>query len=166
MLLYGNVAQARNLEGVTGIHIFSFTSFTERYPRLNLLIPPNYLGGCSEMEFDINYMRYILELDNIFFQFFGCIILPLYLGETVYLCTTDNDWSDIMIESLLKLIQQRYGYNATKVECDDDFYSANDSDFEPSYGLMNLDSDKDRYALMEETMRLQNGGKPYTDDDL
>lgn len=164
MLLYGNVSEAKKLEMVPGILIYSFTSFSERYHRLGFLIPPNYIGGSSEMEFDFNYMKYILEVDQVFYQFFGCIILPLDFGQTVFLCTSDNEWSDLMIESLLKLIQQRYGYCGTKIDSDDDFYSANESEFDPGYGLMNLDADRERYAFLEESDRLRRGGKPYTDD--
>ena len=49
------------------------------------------------------------------------IIQILYAGRSVYLMYGDEDWNENLIESLLKIIQQRYGYNAYHVESDEEY---------------------------------------------
>lgn len=102
MLLYGN---ARNIQDQCVI--YNFTSYIEGYRRLNL-IPPNSLGASSEYEFDQRYMEFILSNDYNFVEFFN-IIYNLYSGQDVYIIISDDPWSETLVESLLKLIQQRYG---------------------------------------------------------
>lgn len=160
MLLYGDANQAKLMEGVPDTIIFSLTSLSERYPRLHLLNPPNFLGSTSEKEFDINYMRYILEVDQNFYQFMS-IIYPLYMGKNVYICNGTDPYSEMLIESLLKIIQQRYGYNATRINHINDLFTAELTDFESSYGLANLDVDKERYSYIYEQERLRSGGISY-----
>ena len=46
---------------------------------------------------------------------------------------TSEDWSENIVESLLKLIQQRYGYNAYRIDSYDDYqfaYANNISEFD------------------------------------
>lgn len=156
MLFYGIADLARFVEGPK-CRIYSFTSFAERYPRLQTLIPPNFLGASSEKDFDINYMHYVFDVDTNFFEFMNCIVEPLYQGMDVYLCIANNEWSEIMIESLLKMIQQRYGYNATRIEHINDLFNAEITDFEPTYGLMNLDEDNKRFAYLVTQNELRGG---------
>lgn len=157
MLLYGNATHAKFIEG--GL-VYNFTSMVEKYPRLPLM-PPNYLGASSEYDFDQKYMEFVMFIDQNFINFMSYIIMPLYNGHTIYLCISEDPWSEIIIESLLKLIQQRYGYNATRINDFNDLCVAESSDFEPRYGLSNLDQDKDRYSYAMEQLRQSAGYKPY-----
>ena len=72
------------------------------------------------------------------------IIHDLYQGISVFLVTSDDGWSDMFVESLLKLIQQRYGIVGAHIENYEDYTEAEDSGFEP-FGLANLDQDLLRY---------------------
>ena len=56
-----------------------------------------------------------------------------------------------MLESLLKFIQERYGYAAVKIESEEDYTFARGNficDFNPEFGLYNLDIDKDRFFAL------------------
>lgn len=156
MLMYGDF---RNV--IDNGFVYNLTSMREGFTRLPLLIPPNEIGRSSGREFDISYANYILGNDFVFKSFFD-IIYALYGGLDVYLIIDESDWSENLVESLLKLIQQRYGYNAIKINCFDDYLQAYNSkyvsEFNPYYGLQNLDMDKERYAYFVESQRIRNGG--------
>lgn len=157
MLYYGNSL------GLTIINrdtvVFNITSMREGLNRLNL-VPPNSMGHMVDKDFDIAYANYIMGNDFIFYDFFQ-IIWALYLGQDVYLVFSDDQWSENMAESLSKLIQQRYGYNAIRIESFDDYIYACmnvNSGFNSEWGILNLDQDKDRFAYLSESMRIHNGG--------
>lgn len=162
MLLYGN---SRNIPD--NVVVFNLTSLKEGYRRLDLLIPPNQLGLYTGRDFDIAYANYIMSNDMVFKEFFD-IIHCLYIGQDVYIIIDEEaEWSENITESLLKLIQQRYGYNASHISCFDDFvYACNNdiSDFNPYFGVYNLDIDKQRYEYMCESMRLSSPGATLTPD--
>ena len=65
---------------------------------------------------------------------------------------------------MLKLIQQRYGYNAVLITSDEDYiYAKNNcySDFAPGYGLYNLDIDKERFTSIIVDCGLNNKALPF-----
>lgn len=151
MLIYGN---SFNIISNSETAVFNLTSYREDIPKLDLLLPPREIGHFIDRDFDIAYMNYILGNDRVFYQFFGSIIMNLYLGFDVYLAISDEDWSINLVESLLKLIQQRYGYNALRINDVNDYNAAIESGnftsrFDIDYGLANLDLDKNRYSLLE-----------------
>lgn len=157
MLFYGN-----SLNVIDTGFVYNLTSLKEGYARLPYLIPPNEIGRFTGRDFDIAYANYIMGNDIIFKQFFDIIYL-LYTGKDVYLVISENDWSENLVESLLKLIQQRYGYTPYKINCFDDFLYAKNSafcpDFNPYFGIQNMDNDRDRYTYIVESLRIQNGGQ-------
>jgi hypothetical protein len=150
MLMYGT---AQNI--VDNATVFNLSSLREGIHRLNCLIPPNSVGIFTERDFDIAYANYIMGNDIVFYQFFS-IIWELYLGKNVYIAISENDWSENLVESLFKLIQQRYGYNAFYIGCPDDYIalanSTDTGDFARGYGLFNLDQDKERYSYLMANM--------------
>lgn len=156
MLMYGN---SQNI--ITTGNVYNLTSMKEGFIRLSALIPPNNIGRFTGRDFDIVYANYIMENDIVFKQFFD-IIYSLYIGIDVFLVMDESDWSENLIESILKLIQQRYGYNAYKINCMEDFIQAANStfmsDFNPYFGIQNLDMDKERYTYIIEKERIKKGG--------
>ena len=86
------------------------------------------------------------------------IIYNLYQGKDVFILVDDNLID--LNESLFKFIQQRYGYNACRINNLEDLIYAENTDFSRE-GLCNLDIDKERLSYMLETERLKSGGKPY-----
>lgn len=156
MLMYGT-----SVNIIPEATIFNLCSYKEGYQNLNL-IPPISLGKLINKDFDIAYMQYIMSNDMIFVNFFN-IIYCLYSGYDVYIIIGNDDWTENLAESLMKLIQQRYGYNGVKINNFDDYlYFSNNSklsDFAPGYGVANLDMDKERYSYLVEHFRLKNGGR-------
>lgn len=148
MLLYGTAIAANLVVDSNKVMVYNLTSMSEAYSRSNLnIIPPNNLGSQSEYEFDVKYMNWIFQNDSIFVEFMK-IIDNLYKGVDVFLVMSDNDWSETLVESLLKLIQQRYGVNATHIETMEDLFYAEESNFAEGYGIANLDMDMDRYTYL------------------
>lgn len=146
MLMYGP-ASCMNIrfagEGVE----YNFTSFKETGNRLEYLLPnPQFID--DRYEFDVMYANYIMNNDQVFVEFFQ-IIYNLYIGKDVFLAVDPyENWAENILESLLKLIQERYGYPAVKIESEEDYVFARSNficDFNPEYGLYNLDIDKDRF---------------------
>jgi hypothetical protein len=137
--------------------IFNITGMKEGYENLQILIPPNEVGRFTGRDFDICYANYIIYNDNVFIEFFK-IIQNLYKGQNVYLVfDATSDWSENLAESLLKLIQQRYGYNAYHILLPEDYLYASQNDmsrFDPCYGIHNLDIDKERYEFVVQNMVL------------
>lgn len=155
MLMYGDVFNLPPIDIV-----YNLTSMREGFNKLNLLIPPLELGRFTGKDFDIAYADYIMNNDVVFMQFFD-IIWHLYLGHDVYILISKDDWAENLTESLMKLIQQRYGINGIEINSEEDlFYYSNKgivSDFVPSL-LPNLDIDKDRFAMIIESNKVTNYG--------
>lgn len=143
--------------------ILNLSTLRENFIKLNMLIPPREIGYTYDREFDIKYANYILENDMAFSEFF-LIIYNLYIGKDVYVMSADEDWTENIIESLLKLIQQRYGINAVLVESDEDYiYAQNHSTVSFSNGpaLYNLDTDKNRFTGIMMYMMEKYGRFPW-----
>lgn len=146
MLFYGNSQCVHFVDA----RFFNISGMVEGYENLGALIPPNTIGHLVDKDFDIAYMNYIMSNDMVFASFFK-IIHCLYVGQDVYLICDDADWSENLVESILKLIQQRYGYNGHHISSFEDYlYCKNGTEdsFNPEYGIANLDIDRDRYAMI------------------
>ena len=156
--MYGRASVVRNIDFVGTGMIYNIASMTENFSQLPSLIPPNELGRFVDRDFDTVYAEYIMNNDNVFVEFFQ-IIYQLYLGNDVFLVFDDSaDWAENIIESLLKLIQQRYGCNAVYINDEEDYlYARNNavSKFAPGYGLYNLDTDKERFSYLIEVMNMK-----------
>jgi hypothetical protein len=155
MLLLGRFG---NLATTDKTKILNFNSFNEKYPRLHLL-PPYSLGAKSEYDFDVKYAQWIMNDKDAFIDFMQ-IIYPLYQGYDVFLLVDDGPVMEMLVESLQKFIQQRYGYNSAYITCMDDLLNAEDGDFS-ELGTLNLQADKERLSYMLESSRLRNGGYVY-----
>ena len=156
MLMIGTI---QNLQTTSNCIVYNFSSLNEKYVRLNLF-PPNNLGAMDEYDFDIKYAIYILGNDAIFFDMMR-IVYSLYQGKDVFVLIDDTEQFEMYNESLMKFIQQRYGYNFNLIQSFDDFINAEESRFS-ELGIINLAQDKERLSYMLEAERIKNGGTPYT----
>ena len=148
MLMYGNAVMADYVFDRPNTKIYNLTSLAERYAQYRIqLVPPNSLGSSNEYEFDVNYMHWIIDNDSNFYQFM-MLIVDLYKGIDIFIVTSDDEWSQIITESLMKLIQQRYGIISVKINIVDDLVYSNDSDFAEGYGIFNLDNDIERLEYL------------------
>lgn len=158
MLMYGNSANIID----TGL-IYNLTSMKEGLNTLKVLIPPNEIGRFEGRDFDIAYANYILNNDFVFVNFFE-IIFALYNNLDIYIVVSDDDWSENLIESLMKLIQQRYGYNGIRINSFDDYLFYLNSPYNSEFNcydfyIKNLDADKERYSILTTVFRIRNGEK-------
>ena len=129
--------------------VYNLFSLKEGLDNLNLI--PSIRMDYNSKEFDRLYAQNIISNDDTFIELMR-IVYPLYEGKNVYLVTVLNDSFDGLTESILKLIQDRYGYNYSIINSYEDLqYLDDSSDFSLS-GLFNLDHDKERmsYILMQQ----------------
>lgn len=106
-------------------------------------------GDCADPEFDKMYHNFIFTNDDSFFQFMT-IMVPEFLEPTVLVqvMISVNGFRDAISESIMKLIQQRYGVNSYYVFTLEDFqYIQNDSSFSIP-GLFAMDQDMNRWRMM------------------
>ena len=159
MLMYGPASAADIKFGGKGV-MYNLSSMREGFISLQALIPPNTIGRLTDREFDIAYANYIMSNDTLFCIFFQ-IVYNLYIGKDVFIIVSTEDWSENLLESLLKLIQQRYGYNGVLINTEADYlYAATSMNFgfAPGYGIYNLDQDKERFTTLIEQYRIANNG--------
>ena len=146
MLMYGP-SRCLNIRFAGDGVEYSFTTFKEMPNKLLYLLPKLNLVT-DDYNFDLEYANYIMTNDVAFVEFFQ-IIYNLYIGKDVFLAVDmEENWAENLLESLLKFIQERYGYTAVKIESEDDYIFArcnSNSDFNPEYGIYNLDIDKERF---------------------
>lgn len=137
--------------------IYNLTSLAERYAPYRIpLVPPNSLGSMNEYEFDVNYMHWVLDNDSNFTTFMT-LIVDLFNGIDIFIVVSEDDWSQIITESLLKLIQQRYGINAAFINNTEDIFYAEESNFAEGYGIYNLDIDVERYDKIYQEYKINTG---------
>lgn len=136
--------------------ILNLSSLNERFPRVALMPPPN-LHFMNDEIFDENYFYYIFNNDLVFMELMK-IIIQLYHGNNVCLLVTQNEVFDKITESLLKLIQQRYGYNGIVINEAEDLLMFDTPVYEDGEfslpGLAMLDIDKERFSYL--SLSLQN----------
>lgn len=148
MLLVGeynhNIIQM--LDSLDNIIIYNLCSYREGYEKLNLL-PLNNIDYFDERDFDIKYNECIFNNQKLFVDFFK-IVYELYIGNHIYLLVTKNEYFELIYESLLKLIQQRYGYVCHYINEIDDLIELKDNSEFSLNGLYHLDVDKNRYSTL------------------
>lgn len=151
-------------KGIRQVVTYNLSSYFSDVPTLNMLIPStayipeeSLAGDCDFPSFDISYHKYLIENNNAFMQLMN-IIIPAYQSpETlVQILINDSPFREAFQESLIKLIQQRYGYNVCRVNEIEDFIYAEESDFSIP-GLFTLDQDIARWH----TMVPLESGDPY-----
>lgn len=144
LLIINNPNILNVIDNIEEYAIFNISSLKEGYPKLDIL-PINNVQYEDERDFDMQYFNWIFSNDYIFKRFFSIINL-LYMGHKVILLVSNSDEYNVSIYSLMKMIQQRYGYISTYINDVSDIQFIDNSNSEFSFhGLYNLDMDKERY---------------------
>ena len=153
MIIFGSSQVAKQVD-LSGYEIYKISSAYECGYGISNLIPPLYnlshemiLDPMQDKQFDLWYHNYIFSNDTVFIDFFS-LIMHVYNGTNVYILINDsNEIYECVNESLIKLIQQRYGINSCRVAYIEDFYSINDSEDQDFsiQGIYNFDLDRKRY---------------------
>lgn len=130
---------------------FNLTSLFQDAIHLNSLvdamnmIPYEYRINPDDIRFDIEYHSNILNNLNSFLEFMDIVATNiLNPGMITQVLIQESDFRNIIVESVVKLIQQRYGINSFIVKDVDDLMYLREQD--PSIqGLFTLDADMDRW---------------------
>lgn len=133
--------------GKEPIEIVNLSSFIEGFPKLKLMPPlslaPNIEN--NEYEFDMKYAEWVLTNDLNFASLYIDILKPLSLGSSVYIIIQKGDpYAELTAESLMKFIQQRYGYNYYIINDRSDIEVIQDNGRFNIQGIYNLDQDRIR----------------------
>lgn len=101
----------------------------------------------DERQFDIAYANYLMTNEAAFVDIMK-IMYNLYQGYDVF-CISDvsDEYNELFVESVLKFIQQRYGFNGQILGSPEDFMYTSDSTF-TIQGLYYLDLDKERFVAV------------------
>jgi len=135
--------------------ILNLSSFYSGYINITHLIakisPINNTGlpmpeFVNSVEFDIQYASAVLN-DPLLFGSLINIMLRAYEGYLVCILVQRDPYRDAVMESLIKLIQQRYGYNCWIIEDPDDIEIMSEQMLLPN-GLLTLDTDIKQYNQM------------------
>lgn len=152
-------------KGIKQVIIYNLSSYYDA-PRLNFLLPsPEYIpedqltGDCNTPNFDMAYHNFIITNNNAFKQFMELVIPANQSPDIlIYIMIKHSPYCDAISESLMKLIQQRYGYNVYFINEPDDFLYVDEPTFSIP-GLFTYDKDLLRYqSLSPESM---NFGDEY-----
>lgn len=100
----------------------------------------------NSVEFDMQYASAVLNNPELFGSLIN-IMLRAYEGYLVCILVQRDPYRDAVMESLIKLIQQRYGYNCWIIEDPDDIEIMSEQMLLPN-GLLTLDSDIRQYNQM------------------
>lgn len=135
--------------------ILNLSSFYSGYINITHLIakisPINNTGMpmpefVNSVEFDMQYASSVLTNPELFGSLIN-IMLRAYEGYIVCVLVQRDPYRDAVMESLIKLIQQRYGYNCWIIEDIDDIEIMSEQMLLPN-GLLTLDADIKQYNQM------------------
>ena len=100
----------------------------------------------NSVEFDMQYASAVLNTPELFGSLIN-IMLRAYEGDLVCILVQRDPYRDAVMESLIKLIQQRYSYNCWIIEDPDDIEIMSEQMLLPN-GLLTLDNDIKQYNQM------------------
>ena len=135
------------LENHPNTNVYNFTSLYEDLKKISILPPVNTMY-MDEKQFDFFFQDYIFSNDSVFMNFFDSIMVPVYMGNNVYLAVDNREGSifQMISSSLMKIIQCRYGYHCAYINDIIDIECLNPDEFFTADGIMRLDLDKERWT--------------------
>lgn len=127
-----------------GGEIYNLTSLYEGYTRLYLL-PPFVVRNSNTYEFDINYANWIFGCEQAYNDFMN-IIYKYIQGVDITILILDFDMYDYIIESLEKLLSERYGIVSNRVYTIEDWYDCTDVGPRKKEHIINLNNDMENFS--------------------
>ena len=119
------------------------------------LIPdPEYIpyevvsGSIDTPDFDVMYGNFIMNNRDQFLLFMS-VVLPLYNDPQacVIIYIEDSPIRNVVMESLMKLIQQRYGYSSYIINDPEDLVCIEDNMSFTPRGILSIQDDSTRALL-------------------
>lgn len=123
---------------------------TSMITRINQIMRTNGytidLSYLDTPEFDTSYYNMIINDTELFYNFMR-IMVHEFEDILVLVYVSTNAFAESITESIIKLIQQRYGKNAWKVTDIEDVYAINMSETFTPQGIQVLDEDIKRINM-------------------
>jgi hypothetical protein len=145
-IVFGDIGILRR-SGNMFTKVYNLLSIVEAGTRLHYLIPVFRINGVDfgdEVLFDKEYINYVYGKNDSFLEIMS-IVVDVYEGEDVYiLIDNDTNSKDILTESIIKILQQRYGIIANYIYDTSDLEGLVDTSLSLE-GLYNFGQDRDRY---------------------
>ena len=137
-----------NAHRADGYLIFNLSSLYSGYINItNLLTSINYMTQpgmyndyINSVEFDIQYSTTIFNTPQLFHSLMQ-IMYCVYNNINAYVLIQRDPYRDSIMESIIKLIQQRYGYLCWLIEDIDDIEDLNNNAMLSPIGILTLDND-------------------------
>lgn len=116
------------------------------FETLRLMPPYNWGVYIDSPNFDQEYISLILSYNNYFMEFMK-ILIPLQRGmDVILLVYKDETVFDSIVECIVKLIQQRYGYQYNIIDSVTEYDTLNtETSTFTTPGIIQLDQDLNRY---------------------
>jgi len=131
--------------------VLNFFNTTNLGDRLDKLWVPSIILQATALEsreFDMLYANYILTEDGAFTAFMEIMMAMYYNDGDVFILTDLSSPPVVnMCESIIKLIQQRYGYNCYMANSVEDVFEIPDSNMS-EIGVQIFMQDKERYVYL------------------
>ncbi len=162
MLIFGSAKLIEQLS-VEKFVILNFSSLVNNYEQLHLIPDPKTMPN-TEYEFDQAYANWIMSNDEQFIDLMK-IVFPLFCGYNVFVVVNWYEYSESpylanINETLIKFIQDRYGYSASIINTEEDYLGQHRSSLESDFsieGLANMDFDKSILAYKLQSHMNQYG---------
>ena len=162
MIIFGSIDALQYAYNFVVINqVLNFNTMIEQVTQLNFLNPywgNNITMRTDDYNFDMWYMTYLLSTPDAFRQLVDLMRIP-YNGNNVWILVDFSmEGSVNIIESLIKYIQEIYGYTCNVVHVPEDLenlvqgtfsnigiqtFDANMESYIQLFGHRNLPSDKD-----------------------
>ena len=130
--------------------LYNFMSPFMGGQKIGGLWPPNQLFqlyDIESVEFDQVYAKYLLENNDGFIAFMSPLMGDYYNGAAMVLTDLESRLTTACIESYIKLIQARYGYNASIAENEEELQYLNRDEM-PDWGFRIFKQDVERYTYL------------------
>ena len=148
---------AKVIDKYSNISILNFSGVMSGYEsvtdlvtcmnKINLPEGINIPEYVSMPEFDIQYANLILSDARLFYNFMK-IMLPVNNGNSVILLVYRDWFRDSLMESIIKMIQQRYGYKCWIINDENDIESIPITEQPTTEGILNMDADIAKYESL------------------
>lgn len=138
------------LQHIPNAVVYNLSSYHSGYQDVTKLITSIRIVNPTQMptnefiyspQFDGMYANTIFQSNELFYDLIKIMVNAMEFN--VVILVSHDPYRDAITESIIKLIQVRYGYNCWEVEDVEDLDCLKESFFTP-YGILTLDQDKKR----------------------
>lgn len=125
------------------MEVYNLCSFYEGLYNIDL-VPPFRIVDTGSNEADLAYMQWIFG-NEIPYNNFMDIVCKLHENHNICIMVMPDDAVSSIVESLQKLLSERYGIIANNVYSIEDWYSLEDIGPSTREQMWNFDQDRDLY---------------------